>query len=123
MNSEQNKIALKLALTTPCWKLISMYKECKADPKKFMESHPNLYLQENFDDNNGGIKWLKITGGVLVLAVIISLVLFIWAVILLVKYGRTMPTWALVLGIILLLFGGAIFTIILAYVTRGMKKN
>ena len=134
MNPEQNKFALKLALTTPCWKLVSMYKECKADPEKFMESNPDFYVRENFDFNYGdgddydkakkdGVSFLKLSGGILLAAVLISLVLFIWAIVLLAKYGKTMPTWALVVGIILLFFGGSVVTIILAYVTKGMKKN
>jgi len=52
-----------------------------------------------------------------------SLAIFIWAIVLLAKYGKTIPTWALILGIVFLFSSGPAFTIALVYFTKGMKKK
>ena len=60
----------------------------------------------------------------LLIAVLISLVLFVWAIFALIKHGRDLPTWALVLGVVFLFLPpGPILTLILVYALVGRKKG
>lgn len=62
--------------------------------------------------------------GVFIFMALISLILWIWAVVILVKYWNQLPSWAQVLGIIgvlPILPGGTILTIIAVYIGKGQK--
>ena len=61
--------------------------------------------------------------GVFLVLLMLFIALYIWAVILLVHHGKTMPTWAFVLSICLLLLFGPLFPIIIVYVTKDTKED
>ena len=62
--------------------------------------------------------------GIFIIGFLISLALWIWAVVILVKYWNQLPNWAKVLGIIGVLPvipGGSIMTIIVVYIGKGQQ--
>lgn len=64
---------------------------------------------------------MGVSVAIFVVFLLIALGLFIWAIVVLVKFGSMMPTWALVVSIVLMILfpmGGSIVAIILGYVTR-----
>jgi hypothetical protein len=74
------------------------------------------------DDNETVILGMSV--GVFVVISLIILAFYIWAIILLIKFGSTMPVWAVIISIICLLwgpFGGILITVILVYATKGTK--
>jgi len=68
---------------------------------------------------------LGFTVGIFISIFLISLITWIWAVVILVKYWSQLPGWAKVLGLIGVLPimpGGQILTIIVVYISKGPKK-
>ena len=62
--------------------------------------------------------------GIFIFMFLISLALWIWAVVILVKYWNQLPSWAQVLGVIgvlPILPGGPILTIIAVYIGKSQK--
>jgi len=65
----------------------------------------------------------EITAGILIvwmIAFVIALILWVWALIAIIKYWNVLPTWAKVLGLICILtpIGGPIFTLIIVYMGK-----
>ena len=59
-----------------------------------------------------------------VLFIIIALVLWIWALVVTVKYFNVIPLWAQILGILGLVgFGGPILTLIVVYIGKSMGPS
>ena len=68
---------------------------------------------------------LGFTVGIFISIFLISLITWIWAVVILVKYWSQLPGWAKVLGVIGVLPiipVGQILTIIVVYISKGPKK-
>ena len=62
--------------------------------------------------------------GIFIFMFLISLAIWIWAVVILVKYWNQLPSWAQVLGVIgvlPILPGGPILTIIAVYIGKSQK--
>lgn len=105
--------------------------------KAYSENKDNIHLYlrkqagqtvENYSDKKVNKKILGVSAGVFVLILLLSMGLFIWAIVALVKFGGMMPGWALGLSVVLMIFFpfvGSIITIILAYVVRkpGARAN
>ena len=61
----------------------------------------------------------------IILLIIADLILFIWAIIALIRHWGVMPGWAIVLSILLILFLpgiGVIIALILIYTARDRRK-
>lgn len=102
--------ATKLAFTTPVWKLHQEYQKYK-DAASVKENF--LYY-----DNGGAF------GIVFLIALIIGTAIWIWALVVLIKYAKVIPTWALVVGIIFMVLPpGPLVTLIVVYVTKSAKKD
>ena len=115
--SEEEKLqALKVGFTVPFWKL------AMACNKHKEELYHGTSVNEGYND--GKVVILGLSGAILILAIVISFVIFIWALIVLIKYGKDMPQWALVVGIIFFFLPpGPIVTLILVYATKGKKSS
>ena len=110
--------------------LLLAYENNKDLIKAYLSNKPI----ENYTDTNkvesdkavavvGNI--LGFTIGIFIFIFVISLITWIWAVVILVKYWSQLPSWAKVLGIIGVLPiipGGQILTIIVVYISKGPKK-
>lgn len=81
--------------------------------------------RENYNSDPAGSKILGLGLTIFILLFVLSLAIWIWALYLIIKYAKTMPTWAVVISVIcLFLFtGGPVVTIILCYATKGMKHS
>lgn len=82
------------------------------------------YSKENMDEPVTTLSpdGVKAALGIFISIVIVSIILFITAVVLLMKFGKTMPTWALIMAILFLVLpipGGIIVTFILIFSTRN----
>ncbi len=102
--------ATKLAFTTPVWKLHREYQKYK-DAASVKE---NLYGDD--DASAFGIIFL--------IALVIGAAIWIWALVVLIKYAKDIPTWALVVGIIFMVLPpGPLVTLIVVYVSKSAKKE
>ena len=74
-------------------------------------------------DINGSDVDLAPTGamiGVFVSLILLSAFLWVWGIMVLVRYWSILPEWAQILGLVGLLgFGGPILTLIVVYVAKG----
>lgn len=61
--------------------------------------------------------------GFFLLLFLINLIMFVWAIVVFVKFSKTMPKWAVVLFWILIIFTGPLFPLILVYTTKNTKNN
>lgn len=80
------------------------------------------YLAGETVEHNGDGLILGMTTGVFLLILVLSLALFIWSVWALITYSSTMPTWAIILSVLLYVFsagGASILVLIIVYVTKG----
>ncbi len=93
--------------------------------KEYQKNKPLIqaYLRnqhvEQYGNDDTTIMGLGI--GVFITFLLIQVALWIWAIIVLVKYWKFLPDWAKVLGIIGVLpifFGGPILTLIVVYVGK-----
>lgn len=100
----------------------------KFNPTKYIGNLPYLLHQykkfkeeeEKYEQLTGG-SMFGLAAGVFLIVILISLAIWIAALVLLIQNGKRMPTWAVVVGIIFLLFplpGGALVTLILALAVR-----
>jgi hypothetical protein len=102
------------------FKLLKVYK----DNKNKIESYINNQSVENYnnDINNNDNKIMNIPLGIFLFLLIISLGIWIWALIALMKYWKVLPEWARILGVFGLIFGFGPFTLIIVYVTKASKN-
>ena len=99
--------------------------------KAYMSNKPiENYANNNTDqirlDKAAGdaVGILGFSIGIFILMFLISLGIWIWAVVVLVKYWKELPSWAQVLGVIgvlPILPGGPILTLIAVYIGKGQK--
>lgn len=121
ISEEKKREAIRIGLTTPIWRFA---REIAKHKEKFR--HGAGTLEGLSDDSTAKMTILGLTGIFLLVAVAISLTIFLWALVVLIKYGGTMPTWALVVSIICLILvpgPGSIAALIIVYVTKGTKKS
>jgi len=95
--------------------------------KHLIKAYLTNQLIENYGDDNGddnGNNTGSIMGfsiGIFIFILLASLAIWIWAVIVLVKYWKMLPDWGKVLGLIgvlPVLPGGPIMTLIVVYVGK-----
>ena len=91
ISEEEKNSVIKLLCFTPSWKLYQAYN----DNKELIHNYTSN--REGFDDKDKH-KILGLGIGIFLVLLIISLAFYIWAIIILVKYGKTIPTWALIIG-------------------------
>lgn len=116
MNTANNEI-IKKALTTSPLVIMKAYK----DNKDMISAYLKGESIEGYNDDSKTI--LGFSLGAFSVVFLINLAITIWAIYALVKYGKTLPTWSLILSIVLLFIGGGVFSLILVYVTRGTKSE
>jgi len=112
----ENQKALKVFLSTPVWKLLNEFKQ----NKHLIENASSV--REGYDDKTPG-KIMGLTVAAFVIIVIISIALYIWAIVLLIQHGNTMPAWSVIVSVIFLFLGFPIIPIILVFVTKGTKRR
>ena len=93
----------------------------------------NAYLQnktvEGYNDpdinnNNNTVAYVGV--GVFIVILIVSLIIWIWALVVTIKYWKHLPVWARVLailGLIPIIPGGPIVTLVVVYVSKGTKHG
>ena len=86
--------------------------------KDLIHAHLNGLSIEKYGNDFSGILGLGI--GTFILLFIISLAIWIWAVVVLIKYWSKMPLWAAIIGLLAIFtgVGGPILTLILVYATK-----
>ena len=89
---------------------------------RYIKSIMNGDSKENFNDGGD----VAVAGSILILAILIILIvpaLYIWALVITIKYWNEMETWAKVLALIGILtpFGGPLMTIIVVYLSKNRK--
>jgi hypothetical protein len=77
------------------------------------------------DDDENDSKVDGLTIGIFISLFVISFAVWIWALIVTMKYWESLPQWALVLAVIGLVtgFGGPVMTLIVVYMTKGSVKG
>jgi hypothetical protein len=104
-------------------KLLETYK----NNKHVINAYINKHKIENYDDykecsSNFLILGMKISTFLILL--LINIIIFIWAIIILVKYWNILPSWSQIIGIIGLFTGfGPLLTIIVVYIGKNVKNN
>ena len=93
-----------------------------------IEAHFKGQSIEGFkaDPNNPDVPpWMAAWGvGFTLLIVVIALALWIWALVMTIKYFSVVPVWAQVLAVLGLLgFGGPVLTLIVIYIGKGMPTK
>jgi hypothetical protein len=100
------------------FKLLKVYK----DNKNKIESYINNQSIENYNDINNVNNVNKIMNvpiHIFLVFLIISIVFWVWALVVLTKYWKVIPNWARILGVFGLIFGFGPFTLIIVYVTKS----
>lgn len=95
------------------WSLIGRLQD---ERKKRKEKSKSPLLREGFDDS------IDTAGGlfifIIVLIVVVLLVSFVWSIYCLIKYWNKIPDWAKAVGIMGILMGFPILTIIVVYASK-----
>jgi uncharacterized membrane protein len=92
--------------------------------KNYLSGQTIEGYNDDDDNNKNETAILGMSIGIFALIFIIILAFYIWAIVILIKFGSTMPVWAVIVSIICLLwgpFGGIIIAIIIVYSTKGTK--
>ena len=91
-------------------------------------------IKEGFDGDNGNngdngavvTQYAGVATGVIVVLVLISLAIWIWGLVVTLKYWKKLPSWAqifAVLGLLPVLPLGPVVTLIVVYIGKGEKKS
>jgi predicted PurR-regulated permease PerM len=105
------------------YSLINMLKEAHEN-KHMIQAYLQNKSMEGYEDVNISNNDKKLFGfgvGAFLLLLVVGLVLWIWALVVTIKYWDQLPTWAKVLAILGLFtgFGGPVLTLIVVYVSKG----
>ena len=87
--------------------------------KDLIKAYLNNQPIENYGDDSSTIMGFSI--GIFLFILLASIILWIWALVVLIKYWKMLPDWAKVLGIIgvlPILPGGPIMTLIAVYIGK-----
>ena len=77
---------------------------------------------EGYSDPGDGAAFFTSFWGVLI--IVLALVLWIWALVVTIKYFNVLPLWAQILGILGLVgFGGPILTLLVVYIGKSMGPS
>lgn len=84
-------------------------------------------IREGFDDDDSGTAAaVGISATILVVALLINLALWIWGLVITIKYWKMLPEWAqifAVLGLLPVLPFGPIVTLVVVYVGKAAKSG
>jgi len=83
-------------------------------------------VREGFDDDDGAATAIGISTSIVVVALLINLALWIWALVITIKYWKMLPEWAqifAVLGLLPVLPFGPIVTLVVVYVGKAAKSG
>lgn len=103
---------------------LSVYQLCKEFNKN--RGLIKAYLKGDTIEHGGDGLVAGMTVGVFLLAFAIGIGIFIWSIWALIHYSPTMPTWAIIVCILLYIFtfgGASIIVLIIVYVTKNMGKG
>ena len=87
--------------------------------KDLIKAYLNNQPIENYGDDSSTIMGVSI--GIFLFILLASIIIWIWALVVLIKYWKMLPDWAKVLGIIgvlPILPGGPIMTLIAVYIGK-----
>ena len=93
--------------------------------KPAIEAHLKGHSIEGLNDDPNVPSWMAAWGVAFTLIIVVfSLALWIWALVMTIKYFSVVPVWAQVLAVLGLLgFGGPILTLIVIYIGKDMNKK
>ena len=111
------------------FELLQAYKNNKYIIHAYINKHKienyeddNHHHSDNYKNSDNSII-LGMTIGTFLILLLLSMALWVWAIIILIKYWNILPIWAQIIGIIGLLSGfGPILTIIVVYIGKNVKK-
>ena len=89
---------------------IHKFKKDKDKDKEDKENFGKTQIRENYGSNSG-------------LSVLVNVILWIYGLFITIKYWYQLPTWAKILAVLGLLFGGPIVTIIAVYIGKNQTKQ
>jgi hypothetical protein len=105
------------------YSLLNLMKEYK-DNKPIIDAYISGSSIEGMHDD---MRFLGLTVGVFVTMFIISLLVWIWAIVVTMKYWKQLPSWAQILAVIGLLsgIGGPLMTLVVVYIGKesGISKK
>jgi hypothetical protein len=89
----------------------------------------HAYLQnktvEGFPDDNNAT-YIGVGIGLFITIVVFVLIIWIWALVVTIKYWKHLPDWARVLsvlGLVPVIPGGPIITLIVVYIAKGSRHS
>ncbi len=109
--------------------LTSIVSELKQRQNKVREGYNDNDFDNDFDkDEKNAFKLAGLGTAVLLVILVISLILYVWALVILIKYWNALPEWAKIVGILGLIPAiplGPLVTIIVVYIGKdaGSKKK
>lgn len=93
--------------------------------KEMIHAHLQNKTVEGYkDDDDNSIAYIGV--GMFIMLVSISLIVWIWSLVVTIKYWKVLPDWARVvaiLGLIPIIPGGPIVTLIVVYITNGSRHG
>ena len=106
----------------------SLFELLKEHNKNKKSIHAKLKGEtiEGYTDSGDTAKILGLSVIPFLIVLLISLVIWIWALVATVKYWNQLPEWAKVisiLGILPILPGGPIVTLVVVYIAKGGEKG
>lgn len=101
------------------FELLQAYK----NNKHIIHTYINNHKIENYkDDDSGDNLILGMSVILFIILLLFTLGIWVWAVVILVKYWNVLPNWAQIIGIVGLLTGfGPVLTIIVVYIGKNNK--
>lgn len=88
---------------------------------KMVEQYQQYKKRENYGNSKGNTKVAGMALGLFLLLFVFLIAIWIWAIIVLIKYWKVIPTWAKVigfLGVVPIIPLGSVATLIVVYATK-----
>lgn len=104
--------------------LLNEYSKNKEMIHAYLQNKTVEGYKDDDDDNN--VAYVGVGIGLFVMLVVISLIVWIWAIVVTIKYWKVLPDWARVvaiLGLIPVIPGGPIVSLIVVYITKGSRHG
>lgn len=92
--------------------------------KEIIHAYMQNKTVEGYEDPNTTASYIGV--GVFIAILIVSLIIWIWALVVTIKYWDHLPVWARVvsvLGLIPIIPGGPIVTLVVVYIARGSSRG
>jgi uncharacterized protein YqhQ len=94
--------------------------------KEIIHAYMQNKTVEGYEDSDSDTTVAYIGVGVFIAILIVSLIIWIWALVVTIKYWDHLPAWARVvsvLGLIPIIPGGPIVTLVVVYIARGSSRG